>query len=422
MAHAHEVFDDGGRDVGVGIGRAQRRGDEVEGALELRASGVAKRLGAEESAQGFLDVSPALLEGARDGVDGGDGRVVVDEAAAELRGEVARGRWMKRHEVEHAINVRRAEAGTDGLAEDNFRAVVVEVLPKFDAALVEQFLGTHGPAGEAAGDFHHVALRVAAVDAEGVQLHQLAGVILVGLFAGVVAAIHAPVEIPEHRGTERGGAEHVGEFAEGVLADDLAVVRRLEPLTIALGGIDVEVVSPELNHDFVKLPLAERGAQDRGAHHLVEEKLLLILEEVAGGIIQGLEATDLLRAPVVLDLLGSKLLVEEGGQGFRVGRAQRLHAGVIAGPRAKGEAVQRVADEINLCAGRRREGAAADGLARESGEEALRNLITARSGRECRCAADADKMPAGEVHGDYSFAAKVAAEEVSGGDRASATG
>ena len=36
-----------------------------------------------------------------------------------------------------------------------------------------------GPAGEARGDLHDVLLRVAAVDAERVQLHQLARVVLV---------------------------------------------------------------------------------------------------------------------------------------------------------------------------------------------------------------------------------------------------
>ena len=158
------------------------------------------------------------------------------------------------------------------MAEDDlFAAVVLEGF-ELDAAEVElaalRFL--HGPAGEAARDFHHVLLRVAAVDAEGVQLQQLARVVFVGLVGVVGLLVHAAVEIPEHRGAERGGAEHGGELAERVGADDIAVVGDLEPLGVALGGVNVEVVAPEVDHHLVELALGEDGAQHGAADEGVE--------------------------------------------------------------------------------------------------------------------------------------------------------
>ena len=49
--------------------------------------------------------------------------------------------------------------------------------------------------------------------------------------------------------------------------EDIAIVRGLEPLTIALGGIDIEVVAPKLDHPLVKLRRAERRHVALGRRH-----------------------------------------------------------------------------------------------------------------------------------------------------------
>src|SRR5579884_3910579 len=84
---------------------------------------------------------------------------------------------MVRQNIEHLLAVFAAAAGRNGYAEHRFLAFVVyAIVIKESAALIRS---TNGPAGEATRDFNDVLLRVAAVYSKRVQLHQLAGVILV---------------------------------------------------------------------------------------------------------------------------------------------------------------------------------------------------------------------------------------------------
>ena len=194
-------------------------------------------------------------------------RFVGDEALAELGAEMPRRGGMLRHDFQDAVQFRLAESfalllvqvGRNGgnLLSEHFLAAAI-VLRKFELDLADLkirllIFRANRPAGETARHFHDILLRVAAVNAEGVQFQQFARVIFVRLFRHVLPAIDPPVEIPKHGRTEGGGAEHVGEFAERVLADHLAVVRHLEPFAVALGGINVEVVRPELHHHFIQL-------------------------------------------------------------------------------------------------------------------------------------------------------------------------
>src|SRR3990167_9252794 len=83
---------------------------------------------------------------------------------------------MPRHEVQHALAVLPA-AVLDFLAEDTLGAPVVELVHVEEArAKLER---QERPAGEAARDFDDVLLGVAAIDAQGVELEQLAGVVFV---------------------------------------------------------------------------------------------------------------------------------------------------------------------------------------------------------------------------------------------------
>ena len=137
------------------------------------------------------------------------------------------------------------------------------------------------PAGERARDLGDVLLRVAAVDAERVQLHQLAAVVLVQALRRVRVRgaearhrearrrtmsqrcrasmrpsdrAHPVVEIEEHRRALRRRAEQVAELAEHVRSDDVALVLGQHEAVGALARVDVEVVEPEVDEHFLQLP------------------------------------------------------------------------------------------------------------------------------------------------------------------------
>ena len=94
-----------------------------------------------------------------------------------------------------------------------------------------------GPAGEAARHFDDILLRVAAVHAEGVQLHQLARVVLIqaarGLLGALCSAFGADrlrryalpvVQIKHHGGAIGGGFEQIAELPQHVRADGVALI------------------------------------------------------------------------------------------------------------------------------------------------------------------------------------------------------
>lgn len=53
----------------------------------------------------------------------------------------------------------------------------------------------------------------------------------------------------------RRGGKQLREVTQSIGADRLVLERRQEPLIDSLAGIHIEMVHPEVNHDFVKLTL-----------------------------------------------------------------------------------------------------------------------------------------------------------------------
>ena len=84
---------------------------------------------------------------------------------------------MPRQDVEDLFAVAFAAAGFDDVAEHDLLAGIVQARIEAEAAAEPRRLNR--PAGERARDLGDVLLRVAAVDAERVELHQLAPVVLV---------------------------------------------------------------------------------------------------------------------------------------------------------------------------------------------------------------------------------------------------
>ena len=116
--------------------------------------------------------------------------VVRDEVAAELRRDELRGRGVRDEYVQDLLAVLDASAARNLLAEHNLLAVVVEARREEEGAGAAVLSGVvavdaaaarlvDSPSGERARDLLYVLLCVAAVNAQRVQLHQLARVVLV---------------------------------------------------------------------------------------------------------------------------------------------------------------------------------------------------------------------------------------------------
>ena len=177
-------------------------------------------------------------------------------------------------QAQHALAVVLAAARGQPRAEHGLVAAVVHARPEDETGVVARTLDR--PAGERARHLGDVRLRVAAVHAERVQLHQLARVVLVQ--PRLPATLGAPrghgevrpggepvVQVEEHRRMARAGADEVGKAAQRVRADDVALVGRDVPADVALRGEHVEVVEPEVDHDLLELALTlDRAEHLRG--------------------------------------------------------------------------------------------------------------------------------------------------------------
>ncbi len=117
------------------------------------------------------------------------------------------------------------------------------------------------------GRLTHVLLVVATVDADRVQLEDLAAVVLVRV---VLRALRV-VEVGHHRGVRRGGPQHVLELAQRVLADHRAVVVVPGPPARLVRVRDVQVVRPEVDHHLEELSLAPGFPHDRGLPERVHQ-------------------------------------------------------------------------------------------------------------------------------------------------------
>ena len=132
------------------------------------------------------------------------------------------------------------------------------------------------PSGENARQRNHVRLRVAAIHAERVQLHQLARVVFVQSLEAPLrrraagCGVTPVVEIEQHRRVLRRRAQQVAETAEHVRAYRL-LLEGAGPETVqALAGEDVEMVEPELDHHLLELSRAFDGAQQARFEGLAE--------------------------------------------------------------------------------------------------------------------------------------------------------
>ena len=154
--------------------------------------------------------------------------------------------------------------------------------------------------GEHPRQFLHIVLAVATVHAQGVQLHQFAGIVFVEMTGGVLLV----VQIAQHGRVGGHRPQQIAEMPQGMGANGVLFVIAQHGAQIALALVHAEVVHPEPVHLFLHLVRGIQGAQ-----------------QVAGGGL-ALQAVEFLLIGLTGDLL---VLVERNRIGVTAPLLQLLH-------------------------------------------------------------------------------------------------
>jgi hypothetical protein len=261
LRHPVEPAEDGGgvlNDLGV-VGEPNRGKHELHRILEFLPVGEFRRF--EHHQQYADDITVGGAENLRHALHQWLGRSVGHEIGRELSAHMGRGRRVTGNDVECLFDLRKATP-FDGVAEQVLDAIVVPGRIELEQAVADVIglrhiglwrvgvlrLEIDADAGENASKLLHILLGVAGADPHGVQLHDLAGVVLVDVTLGVLGV----VEIAQHGRMRGGDAQEVSEFAECVatqllliVADGLSDVRLVE--------MHVEMVEPEPRHLLAQL-------------------------------------------------------------------------------------------------------------------------------------------------------------------------
>ena len=133
-----------------------------------------------------------------------------------------------------------------------------------------------------------------------------------------------------------------------VRTDDVALVLGQEFGRASFAGVDVEVVEPEIDEDFLQLPLAVHRTQQllfgERLHLATGEAAQLFLVRAVG---RRVELREHRLRGLVVDARWMQLLVEPPVE------AHRAHAIHVPGPGAECQTVERVGDDCGVvCGGR----------------------------------------------------------------------
>ena len=258
--------------IGVRSEGPQRANHELQRALQELATRDHELLAVQQHAQHALDVAASSRELRCHTVHDALRRCVADEAHAQFfRDELGRAR-VAAHDVHQRLQVLLLASGGNDMPQHSLLAIVMPVVAEVALACIQSkgAAAVKGPAGQATRGLAHIGLRIAAIHAQRVQLHQLARIVLIRHILRIGAhLVRLAIQIHEHRGRRRAGADEVLEVAQRVLANHIAIIARLQVNAVALLQVDVEVVRPELDHDLEQLPLAVDSAQQRVARDLV---------------------------------------------------------------------------------------------------------------------------------------------------------
>ena len=249
--------------IDIGIHRTNRADSHFERRLDLgakRALGVEFRR-RDHRLHHFADVSTGCEKCLRHAVNQRLRRLVGDEAHGKFSGNEARRGRVLRENVQHLLGIVLAAASRDGHAQDRLGALVVNTVVIEEVAALAGC--ANGPTGEAARDFDNVLLRVTAIHAERVEFQQFTSVIFVeaafalgSWFDGCVGGDGFPiVQIKKHRGRFGGSLQQLTKSAENVRPNGISFVGRDQGSIRSFVDEDVEVVVPEVVHQFSQLPV-----------------------------------------------------------------------------------------------------------------------------------------------------------------------
>ncbi len=229
--------------------------------------------------------------------------------------------WCVSKELSCTLDFVETTAG-NVLAEQRHVAGVVARRIEFEQAIADDVrLGaarTFGiridaDAGQHARELLHIGLRIAAVDAERVQLHQLARVVLVDVIDRVLRV----VEIAQHRRMLQRRQHEVAEAAERVRPDRVLDVVGDKKLDLALLRKHVEVIKPEPDQLFLELGRGIDRTQHfalRSLRGQIEARLVARLARLLLGHLVA-EHRD---APLLGDFVGDELRHRRARDAHRV--------------------------------------------------------------------------------------------------------
>ena len=232
QTHAHDVerADDLAGIVGQMAEQPVGGDEEIVGRAHFRRRAAPGFGRVEQSQTESPQIAVGLAENLGQSVDERPGWRVGDEGAGELRGDETR-RFGPSRDVEQRVLAAPQAVFGIGLAEKIDGARLVHGRIEDEGAGLAHLAGRSGkrPTGEDAREIGDIGLRVTGADAERVQLHDLSAEIFVEAALAVLAGLGVGsdrlrvVEVMQHRRVTLDRDKHVGELAEDVRADRLAL-------------------------------------------------------------------------------------------------------------------------------------------------------------------------------------------------------
>ena len=170
MTHPSEKVEQRPAGIGFRIGHPECRRDQVHWLLELATAVATKRFSVKERSQNLRYAAVGSGKSGRNGIDCRGRRFVVDESPTKFGCNVPGGGGVGGNDTQNIVQILpavHALARWDRLAKDEFLSAVVKPGLELDFSVLKQ-PSAYPPATQAAGNLHHVVLRVTAVDAKRV--------------------------------------------------------------------------------------------------------------------------------------------------------------------------------------------------------------------------------------------------------------
>ena len=260
----------------------------MHGVLEFLAQRLPEFGTVEHGLQHVGDHAVAFLEGGGHARHQRLWRIVADEILGQLAADEMRGGGTAAEAIQRFVEFGQPPA-LHRLPEELLVAVIVAVRVEFEQAPahVLRLQGrfhfrrvrpqVHAHAGQDARQFLHVRLAVAAVDAQGVQLHQFARIVFIDALDGVGFI----VQVAQHGGMVDGRAQQVAKFPQGMRRDGVRLVIADHGAQVVLALVHAEMVEPEpaqlLLQLLSRIHVQQQRTRGRLARQAVEFLLVILL-------------------------------------------------------------------------------------------------------------------------------------------------